>query len=86
MMLSVTFSVSADIIGKALSGGNHVNAQQVAVFQAVLGTCSVLIYWVMKRKNRVLSSPTIQAELLGWKLDTCYSFGLSLAFLPPLFG
>lgn len=26
MMLSVTFSVSADIIGKALSGGNHVNA------------------------------------------------------------
>ena len=85
MMLSVTFSVSADIIGKALSGGNHVNAQQVAVFQAVLGTCSVLIYWVMKLKNRVLSSPTIQAELLGWKLDTCYSFGLSLAFFASSF-
>ena len=27
-----------------------------------------------------MSSPTVKAELLGWKLDTAYSFGMSGAF------
>jgi predicted Co/Zn/Cd cation transporter (cation efflux family) len=80
MMLSVTVGLSADIIGKALSGGNHVNARQVALFQAALGTLSVLIYLVMKQRNRTLSSPTVDAELLDWKLDIVYSYGMSLAF------
>ena len=85
MMLSVTVSLSADIIGKALSGGNHVNARQVALFQAALGMVSVLIYLVMKRRNRTLSSPVVDAELLDWKLDILYSFGLSLAFFASSF-
>lgn len=80
MMLSVTVGLSADIIGKALSGGNHVNARQVALFQAALGTLSVIIYLIMQRWNRTLSSPTVDAELLDWKLDIFYSYGMSLAF------
>lgn len=80
MMLSVTVGLSADIIGKALSGGNHVNARQVALFQAALGTLSVIIYLIMQQRNRTLSSPTVDAELLDWKLDIFYSYGMSLAF------
>ncbi len=85
MMLSVTFSVSADVIGKALSGGNHVNVNQVSAFQAILGTGSLLIYVLMRRMNRNLFSPTVNAELLGWKLDIFYSFGMSAAFLASSF-
>lgn len=80
MMLSVTFGLSADIIRNALSGGNAVDTRQVALFQAVLGLGSVVIYGTMRRMNRVLSSPLVDAELLGWKVDTFYSFGMSLAF------
>lgn len=39
----------------------------------------------MKRLNRNLSSPTIEAELLGWKLDIVYSMGMALAFLVSLY-
>ena len=80
MMLSVTMGVSAEVLDSALSGGNPVDTAQVSLFQFCLGVASVLIFLVMKRMNRSLSSPTIQAELLGWKLDIAYSMGMSLAF------
>ena len=79
-MLSVTMGVSAEVLDSALSGGNPVNTAQVSLFQFCLGAASVVIFLVMKRMNRSLSSPTIQAELLGWKLDIAYSMGMSLAF------
>lgn len=85
MMLSVTLSVSADVIGQALSGGNHVNVNQVSIFQAILGAGSLFIYVLMRRMNRNLFSPTVNAELLGWKLDIFYSFGMSAAFLASSF-
>lgn len=80
MMLSVTMGVSAEVLDSALSGGNPVNNAQIAVFQCGLGAASILIFLVMKRLNRDLSSPAIMAELLGWKLDIVYSLGMSLAF------
>ena len=83
MMLSVTMGVSAEVLDSALSGGNPVDTAQVSLFQFCLGAASVLIFLVMKRMNRSLSSPTIQAELLGWKLDIAYSMRMSLAFLHP---
>lgn len=80
MMLSVTMGVSAEVLDSALSGGNPVNNTQVSMFQFCLGTASILIFLLMKRLSRNLSSPTINAELLGWKLDILYSLGMSLAF------
>lgn len=80
MMLSVTMGVSAEVLDSALSGGNPVNNTQVSMFQFCLGAVSILIFLLMKRLSRNLSSPTINAELLGWKLDILYSLGMSLAF------
>lgn len=80
MMLSVTMGVSAEVLDSALSGGNPVNNTQVSTFQFCLGAASILIFLLMKRLSRNLSSPTINAELLGWKLDILYSLGMSLAF------
>lgn len=80
MMLSVSLGVAAEILHSALSGGNPVDSAQVSLFQCALGIASILIYFAMKRWSRDLSSPTVEAELLGWKLDIVYSLGMSLAF------
>ncbi|MBS6546941.1 MAG: cation transporter [Butyricicoccus pullicaecorum] len=80
MMLSVTMGVSMEVLDSALSGGNPVNNAQVAGFQCCLGAASIVIFLLMKRLNRNLSSPTITAELLGWKLDILYSLGIAAAF------
>ena len=80
MMLSVSLGVAAEILHSALSGGNPVDSAQVSLFQCALGIASILCYFAMKRWSRDLSSPTVEAELLGWKLDIVYSLGMSLAF------
>lgn len=80
MMLSVTIGVSAEVIESALSGGNSVNNAQVSIFQLALGALSIIIFIFMNRLNKNISSPTIKAELLSWKLDIIYSLGMSLAF------
>ena len=84
-MLSVTMGVSAEIIESALAGGNAVNNAQISVFQLFLGIASIIIFVIMKKWNRNLSSPTIEAELLGWKLDIVYSLGMSFAFFISLY-
>lgn len=80
MMLSVTMGISAEVIESALSGGNPVDHVQVSAFQFCLGIASMIIFLIMKKLNKNLSSPTITAELLGWKLDVVYSLGMSFAF------
>ena len=85
MLLSVTLSVSAAVIESALSGGNLVNSRQISAFQLFLGLASMIVFMIMKRLNQFVSSPTVEAELLGWKLDIAYSFGMSGAFFVSIF-
>lgn len=85
MMLSVTFGVGVEVIESALSGGNPVNDLQVSLFQLCLGVASVVIYVIMRGVNKNSSSPTVEAELLGWRLDIGYSLGMSLAFFASSF-
>ena len=85
MMLSVTLGVGVEGIESALSGGNPVDDLQVSLFQLCLGVASVVIYVIMRGVNKNSSSPTVEAELLGWRLDIGYSLGMSLAFLLPPF-
>ena len=85
MMLSVTLGVVGEGIESALSGGNPVDDLQVSLFQLCLGVASVVIYVIMRGVNKNSSSPTVEAELLGWRLDIGYSLGMSLAFFASSF-
>lgn len=85
MMLSVTLGVSAQVIQSALDGGNRVDEMGISIFQLVLGLVSVVIYFIMKKMNHAITSPTVDAELLGWKTDIAYSVGLSAAFFGSAF-
>lgn len=80
MLISVTASVLTSVIEKLLSGGNTVDKGQVSLFQLTLGLVSFFILMIMKWMSRKLSSPTVEAEILGWKLDVAYSLGMSLSF------
>ncbi len=80
MMTSVTVSVLTSVIEKVLSGGNSIDKGQVSLFQLMLGLTSLIILLIMKWMSRKISSPTVKAEILGWKLDVAYSLGMSLAF------
>lgn len=80
MMTSVTASVLTSVIEKLLSGGNSIDKGQVSLFQLMLGLASLIILLIMKWMSRKISSPTVKAEILGWKLDVAYSLGMSLAF------
>ena len=85
MMLSVTLGVGVEVIESALSGGNPVDDLQVSLFQLCLGAASVVIYVIMRGVTKNSSSPTVEAELLGWRLDIGYSLGMSLAFFASSF-
>ena len=69
MMTSVTVSVLTSVIEKLLSGGNAIDKGQVSLFQLMLGLASLIILLIMKWMSRKISSPTVKAEILGWKLD-----------------
>lgn len=85
MMLSVTIGLLWDTIQVMLGGGNTVDSTFVALFQLALGGVSLGVLTVMKRKNRQITSPIIDTEIYGWKIDTYYSFGMAGAFfLAPL--
>ena len=85
MILSVTACVAMEVIDSVFSGGHSVDGRQVSIFQLCLGMVNILVYTVMKRLSRSVSSPTVHADVLGWKLDIAYSFGLSLAFFVSVF-
>ncbi len=85
MMLSVTLGLTINSIELALSGGNPVDGGQISFFELILGTVNIVVYIVMRRLNRIVSSPTIKSELLAWKLDIFYSIGMSVAFFGSMF-
>lgn len=85
MVIAVTVSISANIIGSALTGGNPVDGGQISLFEFGLAMASLIVFIVIKRMNRSVSSPTVRAEILDWKLDILYSLGMSVAFFISMF-
>lgn len=79
-MVSVTASVLTSVIERLVSGGSQINKGQVSFFQLLLGLVSLFILFIMKFMSCKVSSPTVKAEILGWKLDVTYSLGMSFAF------
>ena len=85
MLLSVTFGLSAKSVEVALTGGNEVDGIQISIFQAVVALVSFGILLMMRRMNRTLSSPILDMEIYGWKVDVAYSLGMGLAFFGSTF-
>ncbi|MET3574497.1 cation transporter [Bhargavaea ullalensis] len=85
MLLSVTIGLSAKSVEVALSGGNEVDGVQISIFQGIVAVVSLVILIGMRRMNRSLSSPIINMEIYGWKVDVAYSVGMGIAFFASTF-
>lgn len=84
MLISVTVSLMMGNIQMILSGGNHVDSNQVAVMEMLLTVLSFLVLMTLRHYNKMVKSPLADAEVYGWKVDFIGGFSLSVAFLVPL--
>lgn len=85
MMISVTVGLLSSTIQVMLSGGNITNNSFIAIFQFVLALSGFAALIMMKRYKRKTTTPLIDFEIYGWKIDIFFSLGLSLAFFISLF-
>lgn len=85
MLLAVTVSLILNNIQVMFSGGSHVDTTLVSFMEMILSVLSFLVLIVLKYYGKKLSSPLIQAEIYGWKLDFICGVGISIAFLAPAF-
>lgn len=80
MMMGITLGLSANNVILMMSGGNNVDGEQISYFQLFLGVLCLFVYLYVKKLGKKLASPTIKAELYGWKIDIYYSGAMALAF------
>lgn len=85
MLLAVTLGLSANNVEIALSGGNIIDGKLVSIFQFTIALFSLIVLYFMIRINRSLSSPIVNMEIYGWKIDVVYSLGMGLAFFASTF-
>ena len=79
-MMGITLTLTANSVLIMLRGGSSVDTVGISFFQLVLGLLCLVVYVFMKRMTKKHPSPTIAAELYGWRLDIFYSLGMAVAF------
>lgn len=80
MMLTVSVSLAVNSVQIALAGGQEVDGTLIALFQLGLAGLNIVFYLPMRRLSRKVSSPTLDTELAGWRMDMFYSLGMAGAF------
>lgn len=80
MFIAVMISLMTSNVQIMLEGGNNVDHMQVLIFEMILTAFSILVYLVLHRLNKKVSSPIVDTEIYGWKLDVMGSIGVSVAF------
>ena len=63
------------------NGGNDVDASTVAIFEICVSITCVIMYFLLRKLSKKKTSPSIEAELYIWKLDSFSTFGVGLAFI-----
>ena len=85
MLISVTLGLITNNIQILLQGGRQLNHGQISVFEFALAFFSLLVLMLMRHFHKKTSSPTVEAEIYGWKVDLLCSTGIALAFFAQLF-
>lgn len=83
-MAAVTIGLIANNINLLLHGGRSVSFDTVAYFELFACVLGITVYGFLRRKNKQLNSPLIGVEMMGWKIDSFISLGMTGAFLLPV--
>ena len=81
VLIIVTLYLIYNSIKLIFSGGNDVDASTVAIFELCVSVTCVIMYLILNKMRKKKSSPSIDAELYIWKLDSFSTFGVGLAFI-----
>lgn len=80
MFIAVMMVLIMNNVQIMLNGGNEIDHMQVSLFETILTCFSALILLILMRINKKVTSPTVDVEIYGWKIDVFSSIGVSLAF------
>lgn len=83
-MTAVTLGLITNNINILLHGGHVIAFSTVAYFELFGCALGIVVTLCLKKKNKNLNSPLIAVEMMGWKIDSVISAGMSVAFLLPV--
>ena len=81
VLVIVTLYLIYNSIRLILTGGNDVDASTIAIFEICVSITCIIMYLVLSKMRKKKTSPSIDAELYIWKLDSFSTFGVGLAFI-----
>lgn len=81
VLVIVTLYLIYNSIKLIINGGNDVDASTVAIFEICVSITCIIMYLVLSKMKKKKTSPSIEAELYIWKLDSFSTFGVGLAFI-----
>ena len=81
ILIIVTLYLIYNSIIMIFNGGNDVDASTVAIFEICVSITCVIMYFLLRKLSKKKTSPSIEAELYIWKLDSFSTFGVGLAFI-----
>ena len=79
-MVAVTIGLIATNIEIVLNGGRHISFNNIAYFELFAALLSVLVIFLLKKKNAKTHSSLVAMEIQEWIIDGIASLGMSAAF------
>lgn len=83
-MTAVTVGLIAGSVDIILHGGRRISFGTVAWFELFACVLGIIVTLYLRKKNKGLNSPIVEAEMQGWKIDSMISIGMTAAFFLPL--
>lgn len=84
MLLAVAVGLIVSNVQIILQGGRDVNFGIIAAFEIFAGVIGTITTYVLRKMNKTVESPLVDAEVHGWWMDATVSWGLGAAFLLPM--
>ena len=81
ILIVFTVKLVVDNVRLLMSGGHHINAGAVAIFEMTMAVLGLAMYLILRHMNKKLSSPTTKADLCMWRIDALSTFGVGVAFI-----
>lgn len=84
LLIIITFLLIISSVKIILNGGNEVDASAIAIFEISVSITCIIMYILLSKLKKKYTSPSIEAELYIWKLDSLSTMGVGLAFIAKL--
>lgn len=84
LLIGITVFLIFESMQTILNGGNNVDAGTIAIFEIAVSITCIIMYFTLSKLKKKYTSPSIEAELYIWKLDSLSTMGVGLAFVVKL--